>query len=200
LLVLTTTACLLLLLQVLNDSRIKHYFDATDMKKQVCLGGAGNCPLLNAWTILLVSSAVTCIISTHVSTSCLPSCSDTELLLQCVKHAAALSRGELSCYWLACNLLLPCCCSAAALPRLLLWLQRAHQAAFMTYAFGGANEYAGRDMAAAHKHLLPQLTEEHFNAVVENFVATLQELGVAQQDIDDACAVVATTKDAVLSK
>lgn len=78
--------------------------------------------------------------------------------------------------------------------------QRAHQAAFMTYAFGGANEYAGRDMAAAHKHLLPQLTEEHFNAVVENFVATLQELGVAQQDIDDACAVVATTKDAVLSK
>jgi hemoglobin len=70
----------------------------------------------------------------------------------------------------------------------------------MTYAFGGANEYAGRDMAAAHRHLIPHLTEEHFNAVVENFVATLQELGVGQQDIDDACAVVATTKDAVLSK
>ncbi|KAF6260661.1 putative myoglobin [Scenedesmus sp. NREL 46B-D3] len=78
--------------------------------------------------------------------------------------------------------------------------QRAHQAAFMTYAFGGANEYAGRDMAAAHRHLIPHLTEEHFNAVVENFVATLQELGVAQAEIDDACKVVATTKEAVLAE
>jgi hypothetical protein len=35
-LLLPTHHCLLLLLQVLNDSRIKHYFDATDMQKQVC--------------------------------------------------------------------------------------------------------------------------------------------------------------------
>ncbi|KAF6251006.1 globin-like protein [Scenedesmus sp. NREL 46B-D3] len=78
--------------------------------------------------------------------------------------------------------------------------QRAHQAAFMTYAFGGATKYAGKDMAEAHRHLVPHLTEEHFNAVVENFVATLQELGVAQEDIDDACKVVASTKDAVLAR
>jgi hypothetical protein len=78
--------------------------------------------------------------------------------------------------------------------------QRAHQAAFMDYAFGGDTHYRGKDMAAAHKHLIPHLTEEHFNAVVENFVATLQELGVAQEDIHDACKVVATTKDAVLSR
>jgi hemoglobin len=70
----------------------------------------------------------------------------------------------------------------------------------MTYAFGGENKYAGRDMAAAHRHLIPHLNEAHFNAVVENFVATLQELGVPEQDIEDACAIVATTKDAVLAK
>ncbi|WIA33207.1 hypothetical protein OEZ86_006353 [Tetradesmus obliquus] len=78
--------------------------------------------------------------------------------------------------------------------------QRAHQAAFMTYAFGGENHYTGRDMAEVHKKIIPHLTEEHFNAVVDNFVATLQELGVPQEDIDDACAVVATTKDAVLAE
>jgi hypothetical protein len=93
----TSTTTGLLLLQVLNDSRIKHYFDATDMQKQVCLGAAGSCQLLNAWTILLVHSAGTCIISTHVGTSCLKSCSDTGLLPQCVKHAAALNRSRPSC-------------------------------------------------------------------------------------------------------
>jgi truncated hemoglobin YjbI len=79
-------------------------------------------------------------------------------------------------------------------------LQRAHQAAFMTYAFGGENHYSGKDMVEAHKNIVPHLTEAHFNAVVENFVATLQELGVPEQDIEDACAIVATTKDAVLAK
>jgi hemoglobin len=70
----------------------------------------------------------------------------------------------------------------------------------MTMAFGGENKYAGRDMAAAHAHLLPHLEEVHFNAIVEHFVATLNELGVPQQEIDEAVAVVATTKDAVLSR
>jgi hemoglobin len=77
--------------------------------------------------------------------------------------------------------------------------QKAHQAAFMTFAFGGPNEYKGKDMAAAHKHLMPHLEESHFNAIVEHFVATLKELEVPQEDIDAAVAVVATTKEAVLS-
>lgn len=69
----------------------------------------------------------------------------------------------------------------------------------MTMAFGGPQQYHGKDMAAAHRHLLPHLEEHHFNAIVEHFVATLQELGVPQEDIDAAVAVVATTKEAVLS-
>lgn len=54
-------------------------------------------------------------------------------------------------------------------------------------------------MAAAHKNLMPHLEEVHFNAIVENFVATLQELGVGQDDIDAAVAIVATTKADVLA-
>jgi truncated hemoglobin YjbI len=46
-------------------------------------------------------------------------------------------------------------------------------------------------------HTQPQ--ESHFNAIVEHFVATMQDLGVSQEDIDEAVAVVATTKDAVLA-
>jgi hemoglobin len=75
-----------------------------------------------------------------------------------------------------------------------------YQAAFMTMAFGGPNAYKGKDMAAAHSHLMPHLEESHFNAIVEHFAGTLQDLGVAQEDIDAAVAVVATTKDAVLSR
>jgi len=70
----------------------------------------------------------------------------------------------------------------------------------MTMAFGGPNAYQGKDMAAAHRHLIPHLEEFHFNAIVEHFVATLQELGVPQDDIDAAVSVVATTKDSVLAK
>lgn len=77
--------------------------------------------------------------------------------------------------------------------------QKAHQAAFMSFAFGGPNDYKGKDMAAAHKHLMPHLEESHFNAIVKHFVATLEELEVPQEDIDAAVAVVATTKEAVLS-
>eukprot|EP00775_Hariotina_reticulata_P011808 gene11808-11952_t len=77
--------------------------------------------------------------------------------------------------------------------------QRAHQAAFMAYAFGGANAYTGKDLAEAHRHLQPHLNDAHFAAIAENFVATLKELGVAQEDIDDAVAVVASTKPQVLA-
>ena len=45
------------------------------------------------------------------------------------------------------------------------------QKAFLTMVFGGPNKYTGKDMRASHAHL--GLTEEHFNAVVENLAATL---------------------------
>lgn len=75
--------------------------------------------------------------------------------------------------------------------------QHAKQKAFMTMAFGGPNDYTGKDMREAHKHM--NLTEEHFNAVAENLVASLQELSVPQAEIDDIVAVCLSVKDDVLN-
>ena len=48
--------------------------------------------------------------------------------------------------------------------------QRAHQKAFLTYAFGGTDQYDGRYMREAHQQLVTQkgLNSEHFDAVAEN--------------------------------
>ena len=50
----------------------------------------------------------------------------------------------------------------------------------MTMAFGGPNLYDGNDMSKAHEKVNKgaRPTEEHFNAVAENLVGTLKEIGV----------------------
>lgn len=72
--------------------------------------------------------------------------------------------------------------------------QKAHQKAFMTYAFGGADTFSGRDMRESHKHLVDNmgLTDIHFDAIAENLVNTLQELGIEQTLIDEVGAIVAS--------
>lgn len=72
------------------------------------------------------------------------------------------------------------------------------QKAFLTYAFGGPNSYTGKDMREAHKHM--NLTEEHFGAVAENLVGTLEELKVPQEIIDEIVAVALSVKDDVLNR
>jgi hemoglobin len=76
--------------------------------------------------------------------------------------------------------------------------QIAKQKAFLTVAFGGPNHYSGKDMREAHKHM--NLTEEHFNAVVENLAATLTELGVATNDINEIAGIALSVKDDVLNR
>ncbi len=78
--------------------------------------------------------------------------------------------------------------------------QRHHQKLFLTYAFGGGNGYNGRNMRAAHAHLVDKmgLDETHFNAVVENLASTLTELGVSDELIGEVAAVAATVKTDVL--
>ncbi len=76
--------------------------------------------------------------------------------------------------------------------------QHAKQKAFMTMAFGGPSNYTGKDMREAHKHM--NLTDEHFNAVAEDLVATLNELEVAQELIDEVVTIVSGAKDDVLNK
>lgn len=71
--------------------------------------------------------------------------------------------------------------------------QRDHQKAFLTYAFGGASHYDGKMMREAHKHLVEGmgLRGEHFDAVAENLVATLKELGISDELIAEVAAVAA---------
>ena len=75
--------------------------------------------------------------------------------------------------------------------------QHAKQKAFMTMAFGGPNEYTGKDMREAHKNM--NLTEEHFMAVAENLIGDLQELNVPQEDIEAVIGICLTVKDDVLN-
>ncbi len=67
--------------------------------------------------------------------------------------------------------------------------QRSHQKAFLTYAFGGTDKYDGHYMREAHKELVANqgLSSEHFDAVAEDLMITLKEMGVA----DDLLAEVA---------
>lgn len=76
--------------------------------------------------------------------------------------------------------------------------QRAKQKAFLTVAFGGPNGYTGLDMRKGHAHL--KLTEEHFNAVMENLGATLKELKVPDALIGEAAAIAMSVKDDVLNR
>lgn len=76
--------------------------------------------------------------------------------------------------------------------------QIAKQKAFLTMAFGGPNHYSGRDMRTAHQHM--QLNEIHFDAVVEQLAATLQELGATEADIGEVAGIAASVKDDVLNR
>lgn len=79
--------------------------------------------------------------------------------------------------------------------------QAAKQKAFLTMAFGGPNQYTGMDMRRGHAHLVAKgLNDSHFDAVVENLAATLQELNVPEADIAAVAALCETTRNDVLGK
>lgn len=79
--------------------------------------------------------------------------------------------------------------------------QAAKQKAFMTYAFGGPNNYSGKDMRDAHAHLVDRgLNDSHFDAVAENLAKSLRELEVAEDKIEQVLAIVESTRDDVLNR
>jgi hemoglobin len=80
--------------------------------------------------------------------------------------------------------------------------QRAKQKAFLSWAFGGPEEYTGKDMRDAHKDLVEQkgLSDEHFDAVAGHLQATLDELGVGSELAAEVMAVAASTRDDVLNR
>jgi len=80
--------------------------------------------------------------------------------------------------------------------------QAAKQKAFLTMAFGGPNNYTGRDMREAHAHLVKKLglDDSHFDAVMEHLTATLEELNVPQNLVEQVAAIAASTRDDVLNR
>lgn len=79
--------------------------------------------------------------------------------------------------------------------------QRRKQILFLTYAFGGPNNYDGQNMRDSHAKLVALgLDDSHFNAVIENLGATLTELGVPAKLIEQAAAIAESTRSDVLGK
>lgn len=80
--------------------------------------------------------------------------------------------------------------------------QAKHQKQFLTYAFGGAPDYQGKTLRIAHKRLVEEmgLSDEHFDAVLENLEKTLVELGVSDDLIDDAISIADSTRNEVLNR
>jgi hemoglobin len=70
--------------------------------------------------------------------------------------------------------------------------QREHQKSFMTYAFGGDQQWNGKPMREAHQKLVEEmaLTDIHFDAIAENLVTTLIELEISQELIDEVVQTV----------
>ena len=80
-------------------------------------------------------------------------------------------------------------------------VQIAKQRAFLTMAFGGPNNYTGKDLRTGHAHLLKRgLNGSHFQAVAENLQATLQELQVPQPLIDQVMAIAGGARADVLGQ
>lgn len=79
--------------------------------------------------------------------------------------------------------------------------QASMQKNFLTFAFGGPNHYEGKDLKAAHAHLVVKgLNDTHFDIIVEHLGATLKELGVKDELIQQAAAVANSVRNDVLGK
>ena len=72
------------------------------------------------------------------------------------------------------------------------------QKAFLSAAFGGPTPYTGRTLRKAHADL--DLTESDFGAIAGHLQATLTELKIDKDLINEVMTVAASTKNAVLNR
>ncbi|KAL6751167.1 globin-like protein [Haematococcus lacustris] len=70
------------------------------------------------------------------------------------------------------------------------------QTQFLAFAFGGLPSWQGKSMSAAHAHLVRDqgLNLTHFDKVAAHFVATMTELGVATEHIEQATQVLLSVR------
>ena len=80
--------------------------------------------------------------------------------------------------------------------------QTRHQKLFLTYAFGGAPSYPGKAMRIAHARMVKEkgLSDEHFDAVIENLGSALKELGVSDDLIAEAAKIAESTRGDILNQ
>ena len=76
-----------------------------------------------------------------------------------------------------------------------------HQKLFLSFAFGGPYEYTGRAMRGAHQKLVVQhgLNEGHYDSVVDHLAASLKELGVENELIQEVAIIAGAVKVDVLN-
>ena len=73
--------------------------------------------------------------------------------------------------------------------------------AFLTMAFGGPNNYTGKDLREAHRHLLSGgLNDGHFDTALEQIRATLEQLNVPADLLSDVMAAAEGLRADVLNK
>ena len=77
-----------------------------------------------------------------------------------------------------------------------------HQKLFLSYAFGGVENYSGKSMRDAHAKLVENmgLSDEHFDAVVEDLGKALNNLGVPQGIIMEVNGIAESTRADILNK
>lgn len=79
--------------------------------------------------------------------------------------------------------------------------QAKKQKAFLSFAFGGPNNYTGKSMADGHAHLVERgLNDSHVDAIVELLGKTLVELDVPAEKIAEVAAVANSVRDQVLGR
>jgi hemoglobin len=64
------------------------------------------------------------------------------------------------------------------------------------WAAGGPQKYTGRSMGDSHRHLM--ITEEEWQAFMDDFQQTLSKFEVPQQEQEELKAIVESTKEAIV--
>ena len=78
---------------------------------------------------------------------------------------------------------------------------RRSQQAFVIYAFGGPNNYSGKNLRAAHQEAVEnRLNDKHFDLVAGHLKTAMEELDVPADLIDEALTIVGGTRADVLCK
>lgn len=72
-----------------------------------------------------------------------------------------------------------------------------HQTDFLAQVLGGPANYSGAQLAEAHKHL--KITSEDFDMVAELLEETCEEAGVEDDDVKAILALVASTKEQIVT-